>query len=70
MIPLFIPFQVEYIDALDFDNDSVEQNILPYLHTIKNDNYKKHKIDFVNTVINNAGIEHVQTEIDYKLLQQ
>jgi hypothetical protein len=66
MIPLFIPFQVEYIDALDFDNDSVEQNILPYLHTIKNDNYKKHKIDFVNTVINNAGIEHVQTEIESK----
>ena len=41
MIPLFIPFQVEHIDALDFDNDSVEQNILPYLNTIKNENYKK-----------------------------
>jgi hypothetical protein len=66
MIPLFIPFQVEYIDALDFDNDSVEQNILPYLNTIKNDNYKKQKIDFVNTVINNAEIEQVQREIESK----
>jgi len=27
IIPLFIPFQVEYIDALDFDNDSLEQSI-------------------------------------------
>lgn len=59
MIPLFIPFQVEYIDALDFDNDSVEQNILPYLNTIKNENYKKQKIDFANTIENNAEIEHI-----------
>ena len=59
MISLFIPFQVEYIDALDFDNDSVEQNILPYLNTIKNENYKKQKIDFANTIENNAEIEHI-----------
>ena len=59
MIPLFIPFQVEYIDALDFDNDSVEQNILPYLNTIKNENHKKQKIDFANTIENNAEIEHI-----------
>ena len=46
MIPLFIPFQVEYIDALNFDNDFVEQNILPYLNIIKNENYKKTKNRF------------------------
>lgn len=63
MIPLFIPFQVEYIDALDFDNDSVEQNILPYLNTIKNENYKKQKIDFANTIENNAEIEHISKTV-------
>lgn len=40
---LFIPFQVEHLDALNFDNDSIEQNILPYSNTINNENYKNKK---------------------------
>ena len=40
IIPLFIPLQVEYIDALDFDNDSLEQSISPYLRFIKFKSFK------------------------------
>jgi hypothetical protein len=50
IIPLFVPFQIEYIDALDFDNDSLEESFLPYINTIKNDNYKKQKINIADII--------------------
>jgi hypothetical protein len=59
LIPLFSPSQIEYIDALDFDNDSLEQNLLPYINTLKNENYKKQKINFANTIDTNAEIEYI-----------
>ena len=55
-IPLFIPLQIEYIDALDFDNDS-EESISPYINTIKNENYKKQKINFANTIETSSELE-------------
>ena len=58
IVPLFIPLHVEYIDALDFDNDSLEQSISPYINTIKNENYKKQKINFSNILENNVEIEY------------
>lgn len=59
IVPLFIPLQVKYIDALDFDNDSLEQSISPYLNTIKDENYKKQKINFANIIENNAEIQYI-----------
>jgi hypothetical protein len=57
IIPLFIPLQIEYIDALDFDNDSLEEGISPYINTIKNENYKKQKINFANTIETSSELE-------------
>src|ERR671921_1954335 len=58
IIPLFIPFQVKYIDALDFDAILLEQSISPYINTIKNENYKQQKINFANIMESNVEIEY------------
>src|SRR5687768_13239210 len=65
IIPLFIPLQIEYIDALDFDNDS-EESISPYINTIKNENYKKQKINFANTIETSSEIETTKNNISDK----